>query len=205
MKLLNTIAPFVTGVATISLLFGCTTPDPEGRFEEFSEIKANEPIPEGNFCDARSQDIEGTYFVRIQHSISSKNHILMSLTVKENGGAYDLTFQPLKTDNKPDARAPVGEPIIVKDILLGGNGFMEVNLIGIEIDGEANSTTGSNILADISLDLAACDQEGFLCGNGSLNLIEPFEVPGTASLGAVKVDNIDTDTQAPTACDTDPE
>lgn len=199
---------FLSGALAASLVFAaaCESPDSQARFDEYSEIVGDAP-PQSELCDASIQDLSGKYFLRLQHSISANNHILMELDVVETGdNNYTLNFIPLKADilvggdPRPDAREPVGDPIVLENISQNAAGEFEVNLVDITVGGEANSFTGGDIVATINLTVAACDK-GFLCGKGDLSTSKPLTFRNQkANFGAVAVDSIDQDSKAPIDC-----
>lgn len=97
MKRAKLIALIASIAATFTIATACESPDSQKRFDEYSEIVGNEP-PSAELCDSEKRDISGKYFVRLQHSISRENHILLELDITPQGNNYKLIFQPLKTD-----------------------------------------------------------------------------------------------------------
>lgn len=97
MKRSKFLALVVGAAATFALTTACESPDSQSRFDEYSEI-VGETEPTSELCDSEKRDIEGKYFMRLQHSIGPQNHIMMEVDVTPQGDNYKLVFQPLKAD-----------------------------------------------------------------------------------------------------------
>lgn len=208
---------FILAVAMCAVValftYGCVDPDPGGAFDEYTAIVGEEATGDDVLCASEERDLSGFYFVRLQHSVGPANHILMSFDVEETNGSYTIVVQPLKTDfdskkePREDARTPVGDAIVVEGLKQDENAELHIALTQLRVDGEANSFTWGDILADIDLVIAACEgDDSFICGTGDLNVFEPFPFPNeTANFGGVRVDEITTDSVAPKGCNSDPE
>lgn len=108
---------------------------------------------------------------------------------------------------REDARTPVGDPITLSGLEMDENGELHIELDQLRVDGQANSFTWGDILADISLTVVGCaDDDQLICGVGNLDVFEPTNFPGRkGNFGGVLVDEITTDSKAPLSCDADPE
>src|SRR5699024_7898777 len=121
------------------------------------------------------RDISGFYFVRLSHSVSPGQHILLSFDIEETGeDVYTIVVQPLLTDigqdkePREDAREPVGDAIIVEGLAPDEDGVFQLSLEEVTVDGQANSVTWSDILADMDLTITPCEDEenDIICGEG---------------------------------------
>lgn len=218
MKRANLILLFALSAVLGLSVSACTDPDPGGEFDRYSEMVGEGDGADGNYvCNAQPVDLSGFYLARLQHSVNPFTHLLLSFDIESTAtDTYTLVVQPLLTDinqakePREDAREPVGDAFIVEDIQPNSEGTFDIAIDDLRIDGQANASTWGDILADIELELSACaDDEGGgpdrLCGTGNLDLKAPIPVEATATFGAVKVDEIDTDTLAPKSCTADPE
>lgn len=187
------------GIATTVAVTACESPDVEGRFNEYSELVGQgDPAPVG-FCNTQTPLGEGTYLLRLQHSINKKRHIYFEVTMVDAGSSFTATFQPLKSDEqkaeqgggvepRPDARTPIGDPIVMTDLVPDEKGIVTLSAEHVIVPGEANSTTFGTIDADFELKIAYCDN-GEYCGEGVMQTYEPISMKNVKSnYGAVKVE-----------------
>lgn len=217
MKRASIIGLIASLATTFALTTACESPDSGARFDEYTGIVGDE-APDSELCDAEVQDLAGKYFFRLEHQLSNVHNILMELDITSTAeNTYTLTFIPLKADlvtggsfendedRRPDAREPVGDPIVVENIQQSSNGEFQIELLEARVSGEANSLTGGEILADIYMTIAACS-DGLICGDGKLDLYTPLAIKNqSGTFGATPADDgIDQSNTAPHSCTADP-
>lgn len=118
MKRANLFTSVAISAAVTLLTIGCTDPDPGKAFDQYTEIVGEGSDGTQGLCDAENRDLSGLYFVRLQHSISPPDHILMSFDVTNSSDGYKIVVQPLKTDftsDKIDELDENGDPVCRTD------------------------------------------------------------------------------------------
>lgn len=118
MKRANLFTSVAMSAAVTMFAVGCTDPDPGGAFDQYTEIVGEGTEGTKGLCDAENRDLSGLYFVRLQHSISPPDHILMSFDVAQGSDGYKIVVQPLKTDftsEKIDELDENGDPVCRRD------------------------------------------------------------------------------------------
>lgn len=176
-----------------ALLTAC--PDTQGRFDEFG-VKTEDARQAGTNNQtpntAVQVDFSGRYFMAIATSLELSKPIFFDTTVEvDENFVAKFTFQPLKTDldpfegnaPRPDARTPVGDPIIVENVQLTEEGTFSLTLENATVAGEANPISGGQIVATLTLNGYVLSTTSF-CGTLAGDLKEPFPSPLTGSFGA---------------------
>ncbi len=105
----------------------------------------------------------------------------MSLVTQASGGNLQMqwTLQPL---DRVDRKTPVGAPIAFPPSVVGNDGLIDVDLPPIDVPGQANPISGTDITADVaSMRGAFCDASGFHCGDldGALTKPIPLSIDGS--------------------------
>lgn len=152
--------------ATALVLAGC--PDPEGRFDEFTDRTAGDRGigGSGGGMAGGVADVNGTFFLGID-TVINRGKILRfdtAVTINVNpdgtcpaeGCLMGWEVQPVVPDPKPrsncpDPGTPVGDLIVLTDIPVGNDGSFIANFGQQTVDGCANPISGGNILANLIL------------------------------------------------------
>jgi hypothetical protein len=122
----------------------------------------------------------------VNTSIEDGSFLFFETTVTEretgDGRVVDISMQPVKTDlifddgsPRPDARAPVGDPLEVTDVAVTEAEF-QADFGTVRIDPEANPITGGVIEATFTLDGQVVSDEHF-CGDVLGNVSIPLALP----------------------------
>lgn len=180
-------------------LVGC--PDPEGSYNEFKD-RYNEINPasggsagaagaaggDAGVCVVPAAGVlDGDYIFVLSAKLKPKTPLLFlnTVTSKDSGGstAMDWSLQPL---NRFDRETPVGDPIVLKGIVIDASGNIDANSLKsypIAVTGDANPLSGSNIVAEIDNLTGGkfCNADGFYCGGvvGNVTSPIPLELAGS--------------------------
>lgn len=186
----------VAGLAATFAITACESPDVEGRFNDYSELVGEGTPGPAGFCNTQTPLGEGTYLLRLQHTINKNRNIYFEVEVTQaDGDAYDISFQPLKSDEqkgtadpRPDGRSPIGDPIVLTGLIPDSEGIVTLSADRVIVPAEANSTTYGEIEADLELKFAFCDTQVY-CGKGVMEVYRPIALGGViANFGSVKVE-----------------
>lgn len=180
----------------VGMYSGCDTPDPQGEFDNFGErTRDDRVVADMSFNNGQQIDFSGTYLLGIV-SLLSPTPILLETEVSVNENfEIDFVFQPVKTDvdaqsgtPRADPRTPVGDEIPVSGVQLQEDGTFVVDLGEVSVGGEANPISGSDIIANITLN-GSVQSPTFFCGTASGNVFEPIMLPLDGStMGAVALE-----------------
>jgi hypothetical protein len=160
-----------------SLTVGC--PDPESQYEEFLDATADSRASGDASTGAGVvTDFSGTHFLALSTNLAPgfPLYFLTTVTVDTEAATIDLSFQPLTVDTNEAPRTPVGDPILVEDVVFEEDGTFVADMGEVEAPGESNPLSGSDIRATLVLS-GRVDSETFFCGIVSGNISEPLESP----------------------------
>ena len=193
----RTASIFVT-LSVLLAISACTSPDPQGRYDEFAANTADQRRDAGDTSVGGGVviDFSGTFFFAFSTVVDFEKPIFFEATVAVDTDAstIDLTLQALKTDllldgtPRDDPRAYVGEPIVAEGIPYDEDGTFVSNLGTVTMSGDANGITGRDIVADIILN-GRVDTADFFCGSveGDVTFPVPIVLAGS-TFGATRVE-----------------
>lgn len=181
-------AIFAVSAVSMGVAFAaCDTPDPQGRFDEFGknteEFRNLNNATNNEPNNAVQVDFSGRYLLAITTPLLA-TPLLFDTTVEVDADfKVKFSFQPLKTDTDPtmasaprtDARAPIGDPIVVEDVQLNPDGSFVVDLVDAAVAGSANPISGGDIVATLQLTGYVTSATSF-CGSVSGGATEPTPV-----------------------------
>jgi hypothetical protein len=166
--------------------------DPQKTFDEFAErvpdAAPRDCVPGMGLCD-----LSGSFLASIQTPLGDPLRFLATIdfTPGEGGGTADVTLQALVTArcNKEMAGEPAGDPILIPDIPIDGEGAFTILAAGSMTDGAANPITCSPIVADIELcgRTQTVDSDCILCGDVSGRVLQPIETDLSGTFGSAKL------------------
>ncbi|WP_437764004.1 hypothetical protein WMF27_37920 [Sorangium sp. So ce281] len=169
-------------LTTAALLIGCA--DPEGRYDDFeardTTIREDQSSGEGgggsggnggaggggDNCLPEAGAVDGDFLFSLSAYLNPRAPILFvaSLTTEASDGglSFSLTFQPLVA---ADRETPTGEPFDVGPFELSADGTFTAQLPTLVVPGDANSISGSELEATITLTGGSlCAPADFICG-----------------------------------------
>jgi len=186
----------LVGVLLAAASSGCPSPDAHGKFDRFNEqTKDDREIPELKLDlepletdeSAGTTEVEvpvclyldGVFLVAIETSIAIGlplqfiAEVDAEIDAATGDGTVTIEFQPLSLDpgSTTEPREEVGEPLLV-DAEVTDCSFL-VDFGETMITGAANPLTGSDIVADLSLDAVVLDEDTW-CGNIDGDVISPI-------------------------------
>ena len=183
--------------SVVVFVSACTSPDPEGRHNEFAANTADLRLDAGDTSVGSGVviDFTGTFFFSFSTVVDFEKPIFFEATVEEfdtDAQTFNLTLQALKTDlelddtPRADARAYTGDPIVVENIIYADDGTFVADLGTVTMSGDANGITGRDIVADIVLK-GRVDSEDFFCGSveGDVTFPVPIALAGS-TFGATR-------------------
>ena len=189
--------PFL--IASVLLaVSACTSPDPEGRHNEFAANTADLRLDAGDTSVGGGVviDFSGTFFFSFSTVVDFELPIFFEATVVVDMDALtiDLTLQALKTDllldgtPREDARAYTGDPIVMEGIPYEEDGTFITDLGTVTMSGDANGITGRDIVAEITL-AGRVDTADFFCGSveGDVTFPVPIDLAGS-TFGATRTE-----------------
>lgn len=164
------IVRLATCIALGSLAVGCL--DTEGRYQDYID-RTDDLRAGGDDAGPGSSeriDFSGDYLLALSTVIAPDAPILFATRadVAEDLGSLTLELQALSTDTSSPPRVPVGDPITVVDVPYRDDGTFEADLGVVQVPGAANSITGSDITAEVSIvGLAGSDTDEalYFCGD----------------------------------------
>jgi len=182
MKNLYKIALLAPLAAATALISAC--PDSQGRYDEFGaktedarKGATNNQTPNNSV----QVDFSGRYFLSIATSLAPTTPLYFDTTVTvDENFVVNFSFQPVKTDldpfagnmPRPDARTPVGDPIVVGNVQLTEEGTFSVTLTDANVAGAANPISGGDIVATIELSGFVTSATAF-CGTAAGQVSQP--------------------------------
>lgn len=173
--------PLSVSLAGLCVASACADPDPQGRFDDFAEAIAEDTgTTDTNPADATdtTTDLppadtdpdcvtppiapEGEYFLAIHAApFRTSPPVFVRTTIVNNGTTVDFTFQPLTADvdfdenfepvPRPNPRQNVGTPIVSSGVTIAEDGSFSVVVTGLDVNGEANPITGSDLIGNLTL------------------------------------------------------
>ena len=180
------------------LVGGC--PDPEARLDEFLESSKAErdlPPPKDDLGSTLA-DVSGTFLFALDPVINPGLPLQFFCTTTltpdgAGGGILTMNMQPLSLDKGSTTmpRQPVGEALLIENIMVSPEGAFSLDLGEVMVIGAANPITGSDIVATLTVE-GFIQDENFFCGKANGMLIAPFEISlDNSTFGASRVDSID--------------
>lgn len=193
--------PWAAALGSVGLLAvstGCPSPDAAGKYDRFNdqtndqrdlpEIADLPPIdPSAGETDTDTEtggtsfDPSGQYLLAIDTIIAPglPLQFVVDLQAELDGmldGTVMLDIQPLSLDamSTTDPREEVGDAIIVSADVVGG--AFTVVFGETMVTGAANPITGSDIVADLSLE-ASFRSEDAWCGGAVGDVLSPIQAP----------------------------
>lgn len=167
------VASFVAGI-------GCTSPDPQGRFDSFkTSTEDDRKIPDMGMVEGGQQvDFSGQYFFGLKTPLNTGDpfYFLADVSVDESF-AVEISIQPLKTDSmgedpRSDARTAVGDAISGTG-QLAEDGTFEIDFGDVAAPGDSNPVTGSDIVAQIIISGTVLGEDSF-CGTARGDVTVPI-------------------------------
>lgn len=147
---------------------GCA--DPEGDYEAFNERAAkvgglSQPAGDCETPLPAPGEPDGDFLMALSAKINPAKPIMFftRLTTAAMGDGLDVTMniQPLSA---ADRKTPVGNAVDVGPFHVGADAKLVADLPPLEVTGEANPLTGSDIQADVALTGNLCSPGEFICG-----------------------------------------
>lgn len=188
---------------------GCTSPDPDGRFQDFVDQTEDQrgPMDAGTIEGGQQVDFSGTYFLGLGSNLNTGDPFFFEATVTvDENFVFDLTLQPLTVDTAETPRVAVGDPILVEGVQLDEDGKFVADIGLVNLAGDANPVTGSEIVADIELQGTVFGPDQF-CGTATGTIPEPLMgAPlegGTFGVVPLEEDTVITDLEPVRECPDD--
>jgi hypothetical protein len=187
----------------LMVFMGCSTPDPEGRFNQFQDnTDDRRQMSDAGPIEGQRVDFSGNYLLALATSINPTKPIFIetSVTVDTDANTIDFVFQPVKTDRLPpadtedreDPRTPAGDPITLTGVPFEEDGSFEADMGEVQVNGDANPITGSDITATLLLNGTVTSATSF-CGAVAGDVSAPITADLVGStFGAVASDDITT-------------
>lgn len=203
LRLRPTLALLVAA-ASLGALAACESPDPDGRFDEFvqarnaaadtgadvpTDVPTDTPAPsdvdpDAFECPPEPLDPTGDWYLIVSAVLDrSKPFYIRTTFEPEDGGTWNVTFQPLKADvafdddfneiPREDRRTPVGEPIVVSGVVIDEAGSFAVSVDGLVLEDESNPVTGRLVRGNVSLTGSFRDLTTS-CGDVGGQIVEPL-------------------------------
>jgi hypothetical protein len=185
-----------------ALLIGCA--DPEGRYDDFEardttiredQMSGGDGGGDGDGnggagggggggpCLLEAGAVDGDFFFSLSAYLKRRSPIVFvaSLTTEASDGglSFSLTFQPLVA---ADRETPIGEPFDVGPFELSADGTFTAQLPTLIVPGDANSISGSELEATITLAGGSlCAPADFVCGDvtGTTARPVPLDLQGS--------------------------
>ncbi len=164
---------------------GC--PDADGKLDAFlddTKVLRDLPLPKEDL-GGQLEDISGTALMVVSSSISPMTPLqfiaTQEFTPEGAGGRLTLTLQPLSLDlqSVDTPREPVGDPVVISDIIVNEDGSYafpagEGEFQTFMVTGAANPITGSDIVTELRY-VGSIQSADFSCGIIQGNVIEPLQ------------------------------
>ena len=178
------------GLGVITLLAGCPSPEAEGRYDEFTDKTQDTRDDAASVkMDVAGTlvDVTGTFHFSLTATpvAPTTPFQFIATTVytpnDAGGGQLDIALQPLSLEilatNTP--REFVGDPIELS-FAVDEAGAFDADIGEINLIGEANPVTGSDIVATMQLQ-GAIQDENVYCGNVGGMVTVPANIDLTGS------------------------
>lgn len=161
----------ISGALVLSATsLGCA--DPEGDYEAFNERAAKVAGLEQPAGDCETPlpapgEADGDFLMALSAKINPTKPIMfiarLTTAASATGEGLDLSMniQPLSA---ADRKTPVGTAVDVGPFPVGADAKFVADLPPLEVTGEANPLTGSDIQADVALSGNLCSPGEFICG-----------------------------------------
>lgn len=214
----------VGGLSLLAVAAGCPSPDPEGKYDRFNEQTQDQrdlpmavdlpPIqPADTDTDtdtgvAEYPDINGVFLLAIDTIIAPGLPLQFLVDVQAEvdpmgDGTVSLDIQPLSLDpmSTTEPREEVGDSIVVDADVVGG--AFTVLFGETMVTGAANPITGSDIVADLTLEGSIRSADAW-CGAAVGMVLMPIQAPIDGSnFAAIRLaDRSERPLQFPCACGT---
>ncbi len=178
------------GLALLVVAAGCPSPDAEGKYDRFNDQTQDQrdlpmavdlPPFDPTDTDGEAIDVDGVYLLAIDTIIAPGLPLQFLADVDgeldaELNGTVMLTIQPLSLDpqSTTDPREEVGDSIVVDaDVVAGA---FTVVFGETMVTGAANPITGSDIVADLSLESSIRSADAW-CGDAVGEVLSPIMAP----------------------------
>ncbi|NVB36673.1 hypothetical protein G6O69_02440 [Pseudenhygromyxa sp. WMMC2535] len=213
------------GILALALLTtGC--PDPEARFNEFLDATEDDRIKDeggtedggeddsGDSGEEGLTDMSGTYLFALVTTLDPETPLqfvtTIDMVVADDGqsATADFSFQPLSLDvgAKTEPREFVGDPLVYTDVSFDADGNYELDMGNVQVSGEANPITGSDIEATLQVIGEIVHARAF-CGELTGEVTSPltYDLAGS-TFAAIMLDDDGSDpaslpTEFPYRCD----
>lgn len=190
----------VQALVTTAALLCAGCPDPEARLDEFLEASEEDRDAPPAKMDLASTlaDINGDFFLALAVATASDLPLQFytTATLVQSGdgtGILTLSLQPLAIDpgETLTPRTPVGDPLVIEDIVVSEEGAFAADLGEIELVAAANPILGLDITTTIALE-GFIQDENLFCGNvtGMVSAPTDLDLAGS-TFAAVRVDSVD--------------
>lgn len=185
------------GTLLALLLTAAGCPDPQARYDAFLERTADMRNPDaGMIMPGERFDFSGQYLAALAITIDPGKPILLGCDarVASDLSSVDLTFQPLSSDSDPQPREPVGESFGASEVPYTEEGTFKAELGEVTVPGRANPISGSDIVAEVTLEASARHGSGedpdLFCGqvSGMVRVPITLDLAGS-TLGAVAAES----------------
>ncbi|MBX7080098.1 MAG: hypothetical protein K1X88_12960 [Nannocystaceae bacterium] len=125
-------------------------------------------------------DISGDHLLAVAAQIDPNHPLQYLATVVQtpdgDGALLDLSLQQLTLDvgSTTSPREPIGAPIVIDDVPVAADGSFSFAIAGLDIPGEANPITGSDLtLSNLEFDGQIVDADNW-CGDLTGMVIAPL-------------------------------
>lgn len=204
------------GVVVLAVASGCPSPDASGKYDRFNEETEDErdvppmklDLPPPDLAEGESfPDINGVFLVAISTTVDVSKPLQFLADVQTDyddagTGSMTIEFQPLSLDvgSTTEPREEVGDAIVVDTDV--NTGAFTIPFGETMVTGQANPITGSDILADLSLQGNVRSANAW-CGGVDGDVLSPIMVPLAGStFAAIRLaDRSERPLEFPVSCD----
>lgn len=121
-------------------------------------------------------EMDGDYLFALSAKVKPEAPLLFTNKVTTTASGSDLSMQwTLQGLDRFDRKTPVGDPIVLDPTVIGSDGTIDIALPPLNVTGQANPISGSNITAEVkSLRGSFCNTDGFYCGQVDGDVTKPI-------------------------------
>lgn len=134
--------------------------------------------PNGAGGSAPQVNLDGTYLVTASINQAPKRPVLIRSVITSSNGGKTLLVDAVAL-SAADRKTEVGSHFAVGPFSLANDGTFNINIPALDLPGEANPVTGTQILGNVTMSGTA--DPDFSCGALTGNLTKPFEIDMTGS------------------------
>jgi hypothetical protein len=189
---------------------GCTSPDPEARYNDFADRTASERGGDATVGPGIVVDFTGTFLMSVLTPLPGADPLRLSaeFDVDIDALLLDVALTPLVRDTdsdgnpQPGARTVAQDPLLLEDIAIDPEtGAFVISATDFNIVNEANPISDRPIVAETFSIEGSAQSEDFLCGIVAGQIVEPIALPlGGSTFAAVRTDDFAAVADPPFAC-----